>query len=234
MATTTLTFKEIQDLVLDQLQELSGTTDFTLTKLKKYINLGQVDFARRTKLLTNKFDITTVANQESYAIANARFIDILHVRYIEDNTTEYGRALRLFPGGYVNLPRQKLFGTPEQFWIRYGGDNVAMEIGTIPIASASSETISVFGHNLPVDLSADGDITLINQAYHEALILYPVWKIANAYAHKSPAIRNKAIAARDEYLEIVQTALRDAGSYTTEDIQTIDIYTGNYSDDFIF
>ena len=109
-APTTLTFKDIQDLVLDQLQEIQGATDFTLTKLKKYINLGYNDFTRRTRAFTTSYDVTTVADQTSYSIIAGAFYHISHVRYIEDSSTEYGEPLRKYPGGYSNLPKNKDFG----------------------------------------------------------------------------------------------------------------------------
>jgi hypothetical protein len=228
-----LTFKEIQDLALDQLQEVQASPDFTLKKLKRYINLGYNDLTRRTRAFTSSYDITTVANQESYDdIKEGAFYHVTHARYIEDSTTEYGDPLRLWPGGFGGLPKDKEFGNPYYYWIRYGGDNTAQELGTVPIAATASKTITVFGYNLPTALSADADIPIIHEAYHEGLFQYPVWKICNAYAHKSKAIREKAIVARGEYLDIVNSAKRDAEDFIGDDIQTIDVYSRGYWEEF--
>lgn len=219
------TFKELQDLTKDQLQEVLAATDMTLTKIKKYINLGYNDFFRRVKSISSSYDITTVADQVRYDIKAGAFIQVTHARYIEDSDTEYGEPLRLYPGGFSNLPKNMEFGTPYYYWLRYGGDNTAMEIGTVPIASTASETITVWGYSLPTALSADGNIPIIHESYHEALILYPVWKICNAYAHKSKAIREKAREARNEYLDMIRDAQNDGSEFSTDDHQTIDEYS---------
>lgn len=228
-ASITLTFKEMQDLALDQLQELQGATDFTLIKLKKYLNLGYTDFVRRVKPISDSYDITTVANQVSYSIYAARFFGVSHARYIADSSTEYGIPLKLWPGGYANLPRFKEFGEPSFIWARYGGDNTAAEVGTVPIISTADVTLRVLGYNLPDPLSNDSAIPVIHEAYHEAPILWAIWKIGNAYAHKSKAIREKSLTARNEYLELVKDSLMDASAFTLDDISTVDEYdTWNY------
>lgn len=225
MAVTTLTFKEIQDLVQDQLQEIMGASDMTMRKIRRYINLGYTDFCRRTKVLTDSYEITTVANQESYSLVTGAFLQILHVRYIEDSDNEYGWPLKMWPGGYAGLPRDKEFGRPERYWHRYHGDNTTVEIGTVPIASTADETISVFGYNLPAQMTLDSAVPIIHEAYHEALILYPVWKLCNAYAHKGKPIREKALTARSEYLEMVADAKGDNTAFSMDDIETIDEYS---------
>jgi hypothetical protein len=230
MATTLLTFRNIQSLVEDQLQEVLGATDMTLPKIKKYINLGYNDFVRRVKPLMSSLDITTVADQATYSLVNGDFTHVSHVRYIEDSDNEYGEALRPYPGGFANLPKEKTFGKPYWYWVRFTGDNTASVIGTIPIASTASETITVWGYTLPTPLSADSDIPVVQEAYHEALILYPVWKICNAYAHKSRSIKDKAITARNEYMDMIRDAMGDASTMTMdEEPQTVDVY-GRYGD----
>ncbi len=223
-APSTLTFKELQDLVLDQLQELQAMPDMTLVKIKKYINLGYKDFTRRTRILTDDFGITTVADQASYEIINAGFYHIGHVRYIEDSDTEYGEPLKLYPGGFAGLPRTKEFGIPCYYWVRYSGDNTAHELGTFPICSTADMTITVWGYSVPLSMTADADVPIIHAAYHETLMLFPIWKICNSYAHKSKEIRQKGIAARDEYLEAVEMTKMENSSLTNDDIETIDIY----------
>lgn len=224
MAVTTLTFKEIIDLTSDQLQEIMGATDMTMRKIRRYINLGYNDFTRRTKILTDNYDITTVADQESYSLVTGAFLQISHVRYIEDSDNEYGEPLKMWPGGYAGLPKNKEFGTPERYWHRYHGDNTTVEIGTVPIASTADKTISVFGYKLPSPMTLDSAVPVIHEAYHEALILYPVWKLCNAYAHKSKAIREKALTARNEYLEMVADAKGDNTAFSMDDIETVDEY----------
>jgi len=220
-----MTFKEIADLTEDQLQEVLAATDMTSTKIRKYINLGYADFCRRTKLITDNYDITTVADQESYSLVTGAFLNVTHVRYIEDSTTDYGDMLRLFPGGYANLPTQKEFGRPCFYWHRYHGDNTAMEIGTVPIISTADETLRVFGYKIPAAMGLDASVPLIHVAYHEAPMLYAVWKICNAYAHKGREVREKAREARNEYLEMVTDAKIDNSAFSTDDIETVDEYS---------
>jgi hypothetical protein len=227
MAASSWTFKEIQDLVQDQLQDVLAATDMTATKIKRYINLGYLDFVRRTRPLTDSYDVTTVADQASYSIIDADFSHVAHVRYIEDSDNEYGIPLRPYPGGFANLPKEKTTGVPYWYWVRYNQDNTASEIGTVPIAATASQTITVWGFDIPADLSADGDKPLIKKDYQEVLILWPVWKMCNAYAHKSKAIREKALTARSEYLELVGDAAREMSAVTLdEEAETVDVYGG--------
>jgi len=229
-AASSLTFKEIQDFLLTQLQELQAPIDMTLPKIKAWINMGYKDFVRRTRAFTNDYDVTTVADQESYSIKAGAFYHVSGGRYIEDSSTEYGIPLRLWPGGFDNLPRHKVFGTPYHIWVRYAGDNVAVEMGTVPIADTADYTVKVFGYNLPTKLTSDSQIPVIHEAYHEALIQYPLWKICNAYAHKSKAIREKGVIARQEYLDIVNDGKRDMEDFLSEDSATIDVYSGHFED----
>lgn len=220
----TLTFKELQDLVQDQLQEVLAATDMTGAKIRKYINLGYNDFCRRTKILSDNYDITTVANQASYSLVTGAFLNISHVRYVEDSTTEYGEPLKLYPGGFAGLPKDKEFGRPYYYWHRYHGDNTTVEIGTVPICSTADETLQVLGFKLPAAMGLDASVPVIHEAYHEALVLYPVWKMCNAYAHKSKAIREKAREARGEYLEMIADAKGDNTAFSMDDIETVDEY----------
>jgi hypothetical protein len=61
-----MTFSQIQTDALDLLHELQSTGQYSLTKLKHYINRGYYDFVRRTKSYELTMDVVTVADQETY------------------------------------------------------------------------------------------------------------------------------------------------------------------------
>lgn len=59
-------FSQMQTDALDLLRELQSTSQYSLAKLKHYINRGYYDFVRRTKSYELTMDVVTVADQETY------------------------------------------------------------------------------------------------------------------------------------------------------------------------
>jgi hypothetical protein len=223
-----MTFKELQDLTLDNLQELQSIVDVSLTKIKKYINRGYFDFVKKTSCLQSEFTLTggTVANQESYALDDY-FYHVEHVRFIEDSTTEYGRILKPFPGGYTHLPKQKQFGVPYYYWVRAVHTRTNAEIGFYPIPGESGNTIKGWVYQFPEsDLSANGDIPLIKEAWQDAIYVHALWKLHAAYAHKSNAIRTKANDFKVSYIEMVNDATRNFSELHSDNVVTVDAYMG--------
>ena len=66
-----MTFLEMQTDALDLLQEIQDHPQYSLTKLKGYINRGNLTFVRKTKSVEGTVDITTVANQFEYDSSDA-------------------------------------------------------------------------------------------------------------------------------------------------------------------
>lgn len=219
-----MTFKEIQDLTLDQLQDVQKELDVTLTKIKKYINRAYFDFCKRTGCLQDSYDVTTVANQLAYDVSAALYLKIEHVRYIADSS-EVGEPLRPYPGGFANLPREKSYGKPYWYWIRYANQRDSMEIGTWPIANVADKTLRVFGQDIPTALSDNADVPLVKEPYQDALVTGAVWMMTKAYAHKNRALRGKALDARTEYFEAVAEARIDFSTISDDEFpETVDVY----------
>lgn len=214
------TFKQIQDDVLDLCQELQAQTDFTLKRVKRLINRGQIDFARKTKCIESDVSITTVANQAEYSYSDASdlqyFITIDHVRYIQ-SASDVGDVLKPYPGGWSALPKTMIYGTPTKYWHRKIFNRQGLKIGTWPIAGTSSLTLKVYGSILPTaEMSADGDYPQIADQYHDALVDYAVWRSFELYSHSNGAWANKAFAHKTLYENLVNELAMDSASVDTE------------------
>ena len=224
-----LTFNQIQDDVLDLCQEIQGQTDFTLKRVKHLINKGYYDFARRAKCIEKTVDITTVANQETYTFADAAnlaYIYHIHtVKYIDDST-KFGVPLSPYPGGYANLPENKIYGTPVYYYTKMANDYAGVTIGTYPICSSSSETIRIVGFSFPqAELSADGDVPHIKPGWRDALTYYTVSRLFRMYEHLNPRWERKANTNWALYMDIVQDSKFNLGIETEDDFpETIDVY----------
>jgi len=205
-----MTFKQMQDEVLDLSQDLQKQTDFTLTRVKAAINRGYRAFVRATDCIPDIFSFTTVANQATYTssdVANwAYAYKVIGAKYVEDSS-EFGRVLKPYPGGYYRLPREKSYGEPLYYYILgTDGTQTLKEIGTYPIIDASSETLEVQAYRYPTaDLSADGDEPTIPDEYREALSFYALWKLFSAYGHQNPSWRGKALDNKAFYQELVDS-----------------------------
>ena len=205
------TFLELQDETIDICQDLLTFPDFNREKVKYYLNKGEKEFARLTRILQKKSTITTVADQTSYTVLDANNVYMIeHVRYVEDSNNEYGWILPPFPGGYANLPKEKSFGHPRYYWFRYIQTSTTAEIGTVPIASAGSETIEYYHSYLPADMSLDADLPDIRPSFHSAISEYAVWKLHEIYAHKNRGFREKAGVHKENFINYVIEATTTA------------------------
>ena len=113
-----MTFLEMQTDALDILHEIQNHSQYSLVKLKHYINRGNVQFVRLTECIEGVIDITTVADQVEYTQADGPNLQYLkrpyNVRYV-DVATENGYKLDPYPGGYTQLPRTRAYGTPDWY-----------------------------------------------------------------------------------------------------------------------
>jgi len=194
------TFKEMQDDVLLLCQELQGQTDFNLVVVKRQINRAYHNFCRKTKCLQSEFDLTADGSQ-SYAIDDEIY-DFHHLRYSSDFTSEYGKYLVPYPGGYSNLPKNTSTGDPTYYWLRGIETRVKSEIGFYPIPS--SGTIRgwcsvLVGGETAAELSADGDVPKFKESWHDALVHYTTWKLFSLYSHRKREWDRKALNSKAFY-----------------------------------
>jgi len=149
-----MTFKEIQDYLLLQSQELQGLTDYNLPIIKFIINRVYLDIVKKTKCIEDNVDITTVANQFSYSITDSANLAYIYkpylVRYIRSGIDENGEKLTPYSGGYSNLPENRTYGTPKQYWIRGLHTRSEIEFGTIPICATTGNTIRISAFMFPL------------------------------------------------------------------------------------
>lgn len=226
-------FDTLIDDVLGFTQELQKQVDFTEPRYKKYINQGYYDFVERTACIEDEIDITTVANQFSYDTsdqANIAYVYMINeVRHLE--TTEVGRILKPYPGGYGGLPEEYTYGRPCNYWTRgmrskSQSTNSAKKIGVWPIDSTSSNTIRLHVYRFPkTALSGATDEPEIEEAYAPALAIYAAYKLFNYYSHLKQTWRLKAKDLRSEYEEYVMRYLQNS-SVDTNDISVFDYYGG--------
>lgn len=226
-----MTFAEIRADSLDIIQDWQQHGDYTVAKLNHYINLGNREFVRRTKCIEGNIDITTVANQFEYDQSDAAglqyYLKAQQVRYIEVST-EVGRKLDPYPGGYFNLPKDKVYGTPYFYWIRNvqgrtiesgstgSISRTGIRLGTWPIISSAGDpdgdtiaiTLRIEGYLYPATMTADTHIPEYDEAFHTAIVHYAAYRILRMFSEKFPEVRQKSIEQKQEFESIVEEAKR--------------------------
>jgi hypothetical protein len=200
------TFKQLQDDTLDICQDLQKKPDFTLVRVKRMINRGYRNFCKDTNCIEDVLNFTTVANQQYYSSTDtanfAYAYRVIGAKYIT-TATEFGKPLVRYPGGYSKLPKNMAYGTPVYYYDLGMGSVNQRKIGTYPIIDVV-ETLEVKVNRYPtVDLSAIGDIPVIDDEYHDALVFYAVWRLFHAYSHLNREWRNKAMEHKNLYDELV-------------------------------
>jgi len=220
-----MTFKQLQDEVLDYCQELQSITDFSITKVKRFINRAQLDFIRQTKCKQLDIDITTVANQVSYTSSDAANLafafDVFEVRY--DDGTEWGNKLTF--RDHVTLPEQYQYGRPYEYWITGNHSKGNFTIGTFPIISVSSNTLRVSAFVYPlVDLSANTDEPVIEDAWQDALPEYAAYRLFKIYSHRDKAFVYRSREHKAEYQNYVEDYNYRAIKQSDEITSIIDVY----------
>lgn len=90
-------FSQIQTDALDLLHELSSSAQYSLDKLKHYINRGYYDFVRRTKCYEMSMNVATVADQETYTRSDLS--DIVESVTIGAGGTGYSAGTLVFSAG---------------------------------------------------------------------------------------------------------------------------------------
>lgn len=229
-----MTFLEMQTDALDLLQEIDKIPNYSLTKLKHYINQGCILFARRTRCIEDTVLIATVANQVEYTETDASDLaNILipyHVRYVDG--TELGRPLKTWPGGYTNLPKQYNYGTPYFYWLRnvhaakrtdpdtYEG----VSFGTWPICAPASKVIRINAFMKPTKLVDDTGTVEFKEDWHDAPVYYAVYRLFQMFSHLRVGWDKKAKENISLFDRVVSDAIEDMSVQSDEPIETEDVY----------
>lgn len=218
-----MTFKQIQDQVLDFAQELQAIPDFTLAKVKHYINRGYYRFVKDTLCMQSEYTLTFAANTVSYPLEDY-FIMVEHVRSNDDTTNKIGYPLKPWEGGYARLPENKVYGVPRFYWIRAPHSRTKGELGLWPIQS-SSYTVKVWAYVYPdTELSADGDVPLFKVIWHDALAEYALWQLFTIYSHSNKALAVRAMMHRDSYERLVAECRYEMTAISGDPQPAIDVY----------
>jgi len=224
----------MQNDALDLLHEIVNHPAYSLTTLKQYLNRGSVEFVRKTNCIESTIDITTVSNQFEYTEADQSELQYLkipyQVRYVDGD--EVGTPLTPYRGGYNNLPQTKSYGTPDSYWIRnIGGKSrgatpstfTGTRIGTWPIAGTASKILRIDGFMWPVTLVNDTDVPEYKDAWHDAPVLYAVYRMFLNFSHLRKGWHDKAINTKTLYDEVVATAKEDLSIQDDSPIIPIDV-----------
>jgi len=114
-------------------------------------------------------DAWTVSETTSVTIKNlANMIRIYRVDYDGNQTTRIGMdQIHNISSDLsdVNMPTA------------YGYYINDLSIGIFPIPSAANE-IKIYYYHIPAALSSDADVPLLDSRYHESLVYYGCWKVA--------------------------------------------------------
>ena len=233
-------FAEMQTDALDLLHELQNHGQYTSDKLKHYINRGSVEFVKRTMCIEAPIDITTVASQFEYTEADAAGLAYLlkpiQIRYV-DSASEVGEPLRMFRGGYTNLPKTKQYGTPSEYWIRNvpgktrGALPVAFtgaRLGTWPICATSAKTLRLDAFLWPVPLVGDTDIPEYKDAWHDAPVYWAAYRMILNFSHLRKGWHDKALELKAIFDEYVESARRDLVSQDDGPFIPIDVVQSSW------
>lgn len=227
-------FDQMQTDSLDLLQEVANQPNYSLDKLKHYLNQGNNAFVRKTKCIEGTIDITTVANQFEYDESDQSDLANIYipyqVRYVE--TTEVGRHLKTWPGGYTNLPKEYSYGTPYYYWLRnvHARSTTAPEtytgvrFGTWPIAGTSAMTIRIDAFLLPETLVDDADEPEYKDIWTDAPVYYAVSRMFGMFSHLMPVWDKKSIFYMSEFERLVGDAKESMINQSDEPIETEDVY----------
>jgi len=207
---------------------------YSLTKLKGYINRGNQTFVRKTKAIETNVDITTVANQFEYDESDAGGLANVaipyQVRYVDG--TQLGERLKTWPGGFTNLPKEYSYGNPDFYWVRnvhaatvtspttYTG----IRIGTWPICGTSAKTLRVYAFMRPSTLVADAAEPEIQPEWHDALVYYAVARMFGMWQHLRPGWQKKSLFYMSEFERMVEEANAFMSIQSDEPIETEDVY----------
>ena len=229
-----MTFLQIITDSLDLLQEIQDHPQYSLVKLKGYINRGNLTFVRKTKALEGTIDITTVANQFEYDESDAATLANLMIpyqfRYVDG--TEMGEPLKPWAGGYAHLPKEYSYGTPSYYWIRnvhaqtvtaptaYQG----VRVGTWPICQTSAKTLRIDGFFRPSTLVGDTDEPEIQAEWHDALTYYAVSRMFAMVGHLQPEWSKKSLMYMSEFERMVNDANDFMIIQNDEPMEIPDIY----------
>ena len=232
-----MTFLEMQADAIDLLQEITNHPQYTLAKLKGYINRGNFTFVRKTKCIEGSLTITTVANQFSYSESDqSNLADLMipyQVRYQDANlAAEIGRPLKPWPGGYTNLPQKYSYGTPYFYWVRNVHAAsvtdptafVGIYVGTWPVAGTSSKTIWIDGFFRPSTLVNDAAESEIQPEWHDALVFYAVSRMFGMFGHLKKSWGDKSVFYMSEFERMVNDANQFMIYQSDEPIELEDAY----------
>lgn len=222
-----MTFKDLQDVTYDYVNELAGAPGFDIAKIKLYLNRAEKDFVRKTKCHQREIDVTSVANQVSYDsddAANLAYIyHVINVRYINAGETERGHKLTFMDQS--RLPERYEYGDPYWYWVTGNNDRDLFKIGTHPIISESSGTLRIKAFCFPnQDMSSDAQEPYIKEAWRDALPEFAAYRIFRTYSHLKREYSFRAREHKAAYDEIVDDINYHSIKQTDEFTQVEDVY----------
>ena len=184
-----------------QLNEPPGTDEgfWSDADYLNCINEGQEDFVMKTKCLKTYAEFDTDGTNKEYSLdetALANFMDISEVWFFWDTNlydvlTSIGRDELAQKESYL----RNMTGNPNYFCY----EDRVIEFDTIP---DSGDTCRIYYYYMPTTLSA-GETPDIPNRYHQALVYYVCWKLAEA----DDSMVDKLMYYQQKYAELVMQAI---------------------------
>lgn len=172
-----------------QVRSMVGETQegfFTNLDIKRWLNLGQLDFCQKTRLLTTSSTSESVAGQKKYGLKDDVMF-ILKVFYDGDKLSpkDLHQILAIVDRGSIDTE-----GTPRNYYLM-GTTDSGLCLFLYPVPQDAGDDIEMWYMQRPDELEEDSDTSLIRPEFHMALCHY-----ACRFARMK---RREVTEARDEF-----------------------------------
>lgn len=144
----------ITTAVRDRLDEAIGG-QWSDVQLRRWVNEGARDMARRTRHLKDTTTFTTVAGTGTYTV-DANVLEVEGAYYAPGDGRQVPLIARAWEGmnAVWGQNRDQQGGDPAMFttW----GFSPSLQVRLFPVPSQSSKTVTLYISRLPTDLATDG------------------------------------------------------------------------------
>lgn len=169
------TLSDLIDQVRDHLDE-PDEEQWTNVQIRKWINEGVRDVARRGEVVQARATIATVSGTQEYSLPTD-IVRIHRVEYQDASNQTTALEYRAFNNmDEVWGTQQRIVSSSRPYWFTLWGTPPTLKIVVYPIPSTTSDTIRVFYYSTPADLATDGsddaDTVTVPQGWEDMVVLY--------------------------------------------------------------
>lgn len=173
-----MTLKWLLDEFDMRMGELVGGR-LTPVYIKRLLNKGQKDIARKTFVLDSTYTTNSVAGTATYGFSNEFALG--GIKQVSYDGTE------IRPRTSPELDTSQ--GTPAEYYILEG------TLGVYPVPD-SAKVIKVLAYEIPDDMTTNGSISPIPDEWQDLILDYALWRGFQALRE-----RDAAMEAKQQYLE---------------------------------